>query len=83
MERNSFQKRKLKYIKEKLKRNCINCAYYQDNKCDWWFFYKKSDSKKIPNNIIYKGCRFWKNKADRFHPLIKIIMQRFNGELIE
>ena len=85
MERNSFLKRKLRYIKEelKIKNNCINCAYYEDNKCDWWFFYKKVESKKIPNNIIDKGCRFWKDKADKFHPLLKQVIQKFNGELIE
>ena len=85
MGKDFFQKRKLRYIKEdlKIKNNCINCFYYVDNKCDWWFFYRKIESKEIHNNILNKGCRFWRDKADKFHPLIKEIIKRFDGELIE
>ena len=91
MERNSFLRRKLRYIKENLKirNNCWNCIYHKAGginlfgKCNWWFLYKNQDPKEIPNTIIDKGCRFWKDKVDKFHPLLKQVIQKFNGELIE
>jgi hypothetical protein len=45
--------------------------------------YKKLDPKEIPNNIVDKGCKFWRSDNDSFHPLIEDIILKFQGVLID
>ena len=83
------EKQKEEESKKKEINNCWNCIYYKSDtydfigKCNWWFLYKKLDPKEIPNNIVDKGCKFWRSDNDSFHPLIEDIILKFQGVLID
>ena len=85
--------KKLKSIKENLLQktanNCWNCIYHIKGginllgRCNWWFLHEKQAPKEIPNTIIDKGCKFWQENNDSFHPLLEVAIKKFKGTLIE
>lgn len=61
------------------KKNCTNCVWYEDTYCRY-FELKRMKKKKVPEDIIMKGCTFY---SDEEHPLLLYIMELFEGELIK
>jgi hypothetical protein len=69
--------------------NCWNCTYHKKGginllgKCNWWFLYKRQEPKEIPNTIIDKGCKFWVSIEERLHPLLEVVIKKFDGKIID
>ena len=68
-----------KSLTKHYKRNCTNCAYFEDGYC-WYFELKQMKKKKVPDNIILKGCKYYSDEEP--HPLLRLIVEKFKGELI-
>ena len=64
--------------------NCWDCALHKKGGvnafglCMWW-----DKPKEIPVEVVDKGCKFWKENSDEFHPLLKTVIEKFKGVLIE
>lgn len=61
----------LKGLKKLSQNNCLDCALYKNNLCNWW-----DAPKKVPDNIINKGCKFWRDDY------MQLIIDRFDGEIV-
>ena len=65
-------------LRSKIK-TCFGCHYRTDNKCYWF-----DSPKVIPNEILYKGCKFRKDKFKNIYTtkLVLYIIDKFDGEVI-
>ena len=65
-------------LRSKVK-TCLGCYYQKDNKCYWF-----ESPKLIPNETLYKGCKFRKDKFEKVNTtkLVLFIIDKFDGEVI-
>ena len=59
-------------------KGCVDCWFKEGEYCTY-FIYKKQPKKKIPENVLEKGCKFF---TEEVHPLFKMIIEKFDGILI-
>ena len=59
-------------------KGCKDC-WFKAGDYSTYFIYKKQPKKKIPKNVLAKGCKFF---TEEVHPLFKYAFELFDGELI-
>ena len=62
------------------KKNCTNCVWFEEGYCRY-FELKRMKKKKVPEDILMKGCKYYSNEEP--HPLLWYCIELFEGELIE
>ena len=60
-------------------KNCTNCVWFEEGYCRY-FELKRMEKKKVPEDIILKGCKHYSN--DKQHPLLWDVIELFKGEII-
>lgn len=56
--------------------SCYDCQYYDFRSDCMWF----NPKRKIPKNVIDKGCKFY--KLDNKPKILKYIIDKFEGEIL-
>ena len=37
--------------------SCKDCKFFENNKCNWFKYFKDEEPKAIPDKIINQGCK--------------------------
>ena len=69
--------------------SCYGCAYYSSGNCMWFVEHKEVNAKKIPADMLDKGCKKRKPKIEGIEcndlnttKIVAYIIERFKGEFI-
>jgi len=68
-----------------LRKSCLGCYYENEKVCYWFKLKGNSTPKKIPNDVVDKGCGKYENDSggeDVLTPVILAIINKFDAEII-
>jgi hypothetical protein len=63
-------------VKSKIK-TCLGCSMNKKGYCLWF-----PRPKRIPYHVLHKGCKHRKEKVIDAPEVIQIIINNFNGEIL-
>ena len=65
-------------------RSCYGCIYYDHDFCKWFVINNKGKRKKIPKDVLSKGCKHQKPKYKQTSTskLVAYVLKVFEGEII-
>lgn len=66
------------------KETCYGCVYFveQRNRCNWFYTNGHGYSKRIPQELLDKGCKHRKGITVKANKLAQYIINKFEGEII-
>ena len=64
--------------------SCYGCVYFDwDNRyCEWFMKNNMGRSRKIPEDVIIKGCHHRNGVSQEATGMLKYLINKFDGEIM-